>query len=245
MAKRKPKPARPLAKRGSGVDFEQLRRDIAGATRRTFTAIRAGCPGERLYAFALYSDGSAMTVCPAANTEEAYRRALAKAGASEPEQVNYYRWAFPEWSAGAATGAEEFNAICSTIGGRDRYDAQDPHGFVRFKARVYATMVLALLDLVNEGLFGPGKDRDQLTLLCSEADSGCAVWLEDQSARWLNSGKVYKAFRKEWKTYMADDLELFEEDPDDIYREFVRYLDGEQVAGRRGRGGKQRETERE
>lgn len=226
MAKRK-KPSNSQSRTSSpGVDFEQLRRDVTDATRRTFAAMRSRCAGDKLYAFALYSDGSAMTVCPAANTEKAYSLALEKSGASEPEEVNYYRWAFPEWGAYTDADAKAFNAICARIGGESRYDEQDPDGFVRFKAHVYATMVLALLDLVNEGFFGSGQEREQLILLCSEPDSGCAVWLEDESARRLNSGKVYKNFRKQWKTYMADDLEMFQEDPDDIYREFIQYLDG-------------------
>jgi hypothetical protein len=208
------------------VDFDQLRRDIADATRLTFAAIRSRCAGGRLYGFALYSDGSAMTVCPAANTEEAYHLALEKSGASEPQEMNYYRWAFPEWGAEVDTDAKAFNAVCAKIGGANRYDEQAEDGFVRFKARVYGTMVLALLDLVNEGFFGSGQEREQLTLLCSEPDSGCGVWLEDESARRLNSSKVYKRFRKQWKTYMAEDLELFQEDPDDIYLEFVRFLHG-------------------
>ncbi len=225
MAKRKKAPAPGGEAANPGVDFDQLRHEIADATRQSFAAVRSRCGGEILYAFALYSDGSAMTVCPAANTEGAYRRALKRSGASEPEQVNYYRWAFPEWDAATDADAAAFNAISSKIGGEGRYGEQDPDGFVHFKARVYATMVLAVLDLVNEGFFGKDREREQLTLLCSEPDSGCAVWLEDESARRLNPGKVYKKFRKQWKTYMADDLELFQEDSDDIYREFVRYLD--------------------
>jgi hypothetical protein len=226
MAKRKKAPVSPGKVSNQGVDFDQLRSDVADATRRAFADIRSRCAGERLYAFALYSDGSAMTICPAANTEEAYRLALEKSGASEPVEVNYYRWAFPEWGVDTDTGAKAFKAISARIGDASRYDEQAEEGFVRFKARVYATMVLALLDLVNEGFFGSGQEREQLTLLCSEPDSGCAVWLEDESARRLNSGKVYKRFRKRWKTYMADDLVLFQEEPDDIYLEFVRYLDG-------------------
>jgi hypothetical protein len=225
VAKRKKTSATGSKTPKSGVDFDQLRRQIADATRRTFTAVQSRCAGELLYAFGLYSDGSAMTVCPAANTEGAYRRALERSGASETEQVNYYRWAFPEWDATTDADARAFSAISKKIGRDGRYDEQDPDGFVHFKARVYATMVLALLDLVEEGFFGKDREREQLTLLCSEPDSGCAVWLEDESARRLNPGKVYKKFRKQWKTYMADDLELFEEDSDDIYREFVRYLD--------------------
>lgn len=228
MAKRKKTPDSSNKASNPGVDFDQLRRDITKATRHTFATIQSRCTGGKLYAFALYSDGSAMTVCPAANTEEAYRRALEQSAATEPEEVNYYRWAFPEWTAQSNTDANAFNAICDSINGRggSRYDAQDPDGFVRFKARVYATMVLALLDLINEGFFGSGPEREQLTLLCSEPDSGCAVWLEDESVRRLNSDRIYKKFRKQWKTYMADDLEMFQAEPDDIYLEFVRYLDG-------------------
>jgi Domain of unknown function (DUF4303) len=226
MAKRKKAPVSPGKVSNSGVDFDQLRREVAEATRRTFVAIRSRGAGNRLYAFALYSDGSAMTVCPAANTEEAYHLALEKSGASEPEEVNYYRWAFPEWVADTDTDAKAFKAVCAKISGAIRYDEQAADGFVRFKSRVYATMVLAPLDLVNEGFFGSGQEREQLTLLCSEPDSGCAVWLEDESAQRLNSSKVYERFRKQWKTYMADDLEIFQAEPDDIYREFVRYLGG-------------------
>ena len=168
------------------IDFDQLRRDVAEATRRAFAAVQSACQGQRLYAFALFSDGSAMTVCPAANTDEAYRRAIQKAEADDAEQKNYYRWAFPEWGV-TSKGADGFNAICSALRTADRYDDKTPDGFVRFKARVYATMLLALLDLEREGVFGTGAEREHLTVFCSEPDSGCAVWLEDESARRLRA----------------------------------------------------------
>jgi hypothetical protein len=225
MAKRKNKSVANGQTLGESIDFERLHREIATAVRRAFAAVRSKSAAENLYVFALVSDDSSMTVCPAANTVEAFRARTTESGATAPEEVNVLRWAYPEWGDYCRPGADEFRTVRALINVKERYDAEDPNGFIRFKARVFASMVLGLLDLEFEGFFGTGPARDRLTLLCQIADSWDSVWLEDESARRLNPAKLYKAFRRQWKTYRADDLEVFEPDEDELYQEFVRFLD--------------------
>jgi ankyrin repeat protein len=224
----KPSNDKKAAKRQGPVDFLKLREMIRDATRQTFIAVREACVFDKLYAFALFSDDDAVTVVPAANTEGWFRHCVAKARATEPESVNYYRWAFPEWGSycqlpAVAGAAEAFEAISDSL--RCDVEHGDEAEFVRYKGRVFASMVLGLQDLFNEGFFGVGKDRDQLTLLCSVSDSCCSTWLEEASARQLNSTQSYKVFLKEWKTYQEEDFNLHQEDPADVYREFADFLD--------------------
>ena len=67
------------------VDFSALRGEIMDAARRAFEALMRNHPNERFYAFALYSDDGAMTVAPAANSEEAFRRKINDEADNESE----------------------------------------------------------------------------------------------------------------------------------------------------------------
>jgi hypothetical protein len=227
LAKRKSKDPAGDGAPADRVDFPTLRREIAAAVRRTFVTVRSRTASESLYAFALYSDDSAMTVCPAANTVEAFNRRKTDAGATEPEEVNILRWASSEWGDYCSSDRDEFATVAAMINVENRYDTEIAGAFVRFKTRVFASMVLALLDLDREGIFGSGPERDKITLHCAITDSWDSAWLEQESARRLNPAKVFQAFRKQWKTYRADDLELFDPKEDQMYQGFVRYVDAQ------------------
>ncbi len=223
----------------AGIDFSLLRREIKEATRRAFDAVRAQHLDETFYAFALYSDDSAMTVCPAANTEEGcdrcvtryradgwYAEAIASHGITFDEEMSTFRWSTAEW-AYECEGSEQFGAVYELVNVEGRYDDEDPEGFVNFKGRVFASMVMGLRDLDAEGYFGTGEARQRVTLLCSVSDSWCAVWLEEESARRLNPPAVFEAF---WGQRMRDRtvVEGFRKHtlaPDDIHRAFVTHLE--------------------
>src|SRR6185436_1685591 len=71
----------------------EFRTTVRDATRFWFTEIREKHPNEKFYAFALYTDDDAITVCDAANTEEALRRQLTWSGARYPDiSESYHRW---------------------------------------------------------------------------------------------------------------------------------------------------------
>lgn len=228
------------------VDFACVRREIQGAARRAFDAVRAAHRDETFYAFALYSDDSAMTVCPMANPEEGYERCvkryqadqsylefLASHGIPFDICMTNFRWGSGEWAYDCG-GAEQFGTVCEMINAGGRYDAEDPEGFVNFKGRLFASMVLGLGDLDAEGSFGTGKARERVTLLCSVSDSACAVWLEEESARRLNPPAVFEAFWNERTRdpSIAEDFRNHRRRPDEVHRAFVRHLKG----GRRSAG---------
>lgn len=217
MAKKKRKAGEPEPE----INYDLLRKMISDAARKAFAKLRTVCKNEQLYAFALFSDHDARTVCPAANTIEALDRRTAKDKATASDEIAILRWSFAEWKYGDSV-SNEFESISAMLNEDDVYPEG---GFVRHKGRVYATMVLALLDLEREGLFGTGTEREQLTLTCQVANCDTSVWLEDESAKRLNPAKLYKAYRKQWKTYRADDLELLGDEMDSIYHEFIPFLE--------------------
>lgn len=185
------------------VDFDLLRQEIKDAARAAFGVVRRNHSDEQFYAFALYSDESAMTVCPAANTEEGLARRAEEYGYSKPQQLASLRWATGEW-AYEFEGAEFFDRACALINGEDRYEGEadeDPleesEAFVAFRTQVFEVIVLALEDLDAEGFFGAGDAREAITLFCTLSDFDEAGQIEADSARRLNPASVYERFAAE------------------------------------------------
>jgi hypothetical protein len=216
------------------VDFTLLRQEIKEAARRAFDAVRAAHPDERFYAFALYSDDSAMTVCPSANSvqglerrvkryedSKSYREFLASRGLpfNSDRLASDLRWETAEW-AYEYVGHKHFHTVYDMINVDGRYDRDDPDGFVRFKGQVFATMVLGLGDLEVSGYFGTGKEREAITLLCSVSDSACAGWLEEESVFQLNPDAVIEAF---WQQRTQGNSSHRPE-PGSVHEAFIRHL---------------------
>jgi hypothetical protein len=174
------------------VNFATLQQEIASAARQAFTEIRNDHPSERFYAFALYTDDSAMTVEPAANSEEALESTAEDY--DESPDTGWLRWGTAEW-AYESEGGDHFNDVYDALNVENRYDKKDPKAFGAFKQNLFETMILALKSLDDEGFFGTGKDREAVTLFCSVSDSDDAEDLEDQSAKRLNSKAVYRRFK--------------------------------------------------
>ena len=190
------------------VDFQALRTATREAAEQAFAEVRGAHPDEHFYAFALYTDDGVMTVEPAANTEEGFRRKVGDGRETNPAQSNYYRWATAEWAYEAA-GSEHFQAAYDLLNVPERYDGdgaeeaeeEDPdeafeedERFVAFKKQVIETMVEALSRLDSEGFFGSGGVREEVTLFVSISDSDAAQEVENDSARKLNPPAVYERF---------------------------------------------------
>ena len=193
---------RPPARRGKkarqtevGVDFVRLREAVREGARKAFAEVRAAHPEERFYVFALYTDDGMMTIVPAANTEEGFN---CKAG-PDPEEANHYRWSTGEW-AYEAVGDDHFRAASNLLNVPNRYPGEDDEGdqggpgFDAFKAQAIETMIAALRDLDEEGIFGTGTDREHVTLFVSISDSDDAVAVENRSAGLLNPAPVSAKF---------------------------------------------------
>ena len=86
------------------LDFEKLAIEIEAATRKSFQEIVANHAAENIYAFALYSDEGAMTVCPATNTMDFL--------VTRPQDdLTYYTFEPAEWCYEGSRPGDGFSAI--------------------------------------------------------------------------------------------------------------------------------------
>ena len=130
-------------------DFEALSSKIEIATRLAFTRICEQHRAEGIYAFALYSDDGAMTVCAAANTKAHLEQA-------EQDELTYYKFAPAEWKY-EGSGFDEadalFDEICTLVREREGEAEEDDGQFVTFRSTLFATCIDVLKKLAGEGIF--------------------------------------------------------------------------------------------
>jgi hypothetical protein len=215
------------------VDSKGLRRRLAESARHAFSEVRRTHPDEAFYAFSLYTVDDAVGISPSACSDQAYARVRSKYVAdgafTEADLLGNFRWSPYDWEYDCA-GSEFFGPVNELINyrGSGRYDEMDADGFINFKARVLAAMVLALADLEAEGLFGAGLARRSVTVFCSIAHSDCAAWLEADSARRLNPAEVFEVFSAERVAYIDEGSDALEPGDDNLYAKYLALVrDGE------------------
>jgi hypothetical protein len=130
-------------------DFEALSAKIEAAARLAFTRICEQHGTEGIYAFALYSDDGAMTVCPAANTKAHLEQA-------DQDDLTYYKFEPAEWKY-EGSGFDEadalFEEICTLVREREGEMEEDDAQFEAFRSRLFATCIDVLQKLTSEGFF--------------------------------------------------------------------------------------------
>jgi hypothetical protein len=172
--------------------FSDFQREIAHAARASFEDLRSARLGEHFYAYALYTDSSAMTVMPAANSIEALMQIRKEMDIPDDEEAPEFKWSVSEWKY-EAWKASNLNGISAKL--RSELEHAD---FPSFVERVHGDMVAALQLLDNEGYFGTGPDREQIVLFVSISDDDDAVRLENESAKVLNPAVVYEEFLRRY-----------------------------------------------
>lgn len=129
-------------------NFKKLKKDIEWATKKAFQDMVDQHQAERIYAFALYSDEGAMTVCPATNTLDFL--------ATQPKNdLTYYKFESVEWNYEGDGADDEFSTICNTL--FDEVEAEkyedDEALFEEFQIKLYQTCYDVLLKLKKEDFF--------------------------------------------------------------------------------------------
>lgn len=141
------------------LDFEKLAIEIEAATRKSFQEIVANHAAENIYAFALYSDEGAMTVCPATNTMDFL--------VTRPQDdLTYYTFEPAEWCYEGSRPGDGFSAISHHLyeaieeDQEDEYDDDNDEEFEEFQQTLYQTCFEVLLKLKKENFFRNlvGKD---------------------------------------------------------------------------------------
>jgi len=159
------------------MNIQDLVAQIAQATTSVFSALKNEHPDEDFYAFALYTDSSAMSVVAAGNSEQALEKVLKNADERSAEQDVYYRWVSSEWRYEAFHGSE-FKGVSKTV-----RESPDRSNFRKFKVDVHAAMIEALRTVDADGLFSTGPDRDKIIVFATIADDDNAEQLENDSQR--------------------------------------------------------------
>ena len=138
------------------MDIDALHRKIEAATRAACAEMVHLHQDEGIYAFALYSDAGAMTVCPSTNTR-AHLDSQDKADA-------YYKFTPAEWKYEMQGADAAFNAISTLAreivfalkdraseGGVD--DEMHREAFTTFRAALFEACIAVLEKLKREGYF--------------------------------------------------------------------------------------------
>jgi hypothetical protein len=135
------------------MDFEILSQRIEDAAKKAFIEMFDKHGPEEIYAFALYSDEGAMTVCPATNT-------LEHLATAEEDDLPYSKFEPAEWKYEMQGAAKEFNEISAQL--RDELGKIKGNNkrFTEFQKKLFATCIDILEKLKNENFFRKiiGKD---------------------------------------------------------------------------------------
>ncbi|WP_336664284.1 DUF4303 domain-containing protein [Elizabethkingia meningoseptica] len=178
------------------MDFEILQQKIEDATKKAFLEIYKKAASEEVYAFALYSDEGAMTVCPSANT-------LKHLDKAETDDLAYYKFEPAEWKYEMQGAEEDFNEISASLRKELDEHGNDDEWFMEFQDKLFEICVEVLEKLKNENFFSriTGKDIF-LTFTISDYDIN-NKYIRNLISR-LNDNhykKEYYDWMKSWGTY--------------------------------------------
>ncbi|MCC2669841.1 MAG: hypothetical protein K0Q72_2312 [Armatimonadetes bacterium] len=169
---------------------EDLYLPLKEATRNAFLALKRDHPGERFYAFGLYTNELGEYLSPTANTEEALLR---RSGGNARSSL---RWSPCDWEYHLEGNGEYFGQIQRLLDAApDPYDSsidEEPDPETEF---TFDICVRVLRDLDDEGLFGGDEERSGIVI---------SLWMGDQSdeervlwAQQLNPEPVWSRFEEE------------------------------------------------
>ena len=178
------------------MNFETLKHKIETATKKAFLEIYEKAGSENLYAFALYSDEGAMTVCPSANSLKHLEK-------TPTNDIAYYKFEPAEWKYEMQGADQEFNEISTLL--REELDkhGDDDDWFLDFQDKLYETCVEVLEKLKQENFFTQITGKEVfLTFTISDYEIN-SKYIRNLISR-LNDNS-YKAefyqWMKSWGTY--------------------------------------------
>ncbi|MEE5097838.1 DUF4303 domain-containing protein [Pseudomonas alliivorans] len=171
------------------MDWAALEKRVYESSRAAFQSLKQSHENEKIYAYALYTDSSAMTIAPSANSIEALNHKIEQEEEEDrtEEVIAYYKWASSEW-AYEAYGGELFADINNDL--RNDVERAD---FEFFKLQVTDVMTKTLAALVSEHFFEQA-DTGNVVVFVTVTDDDDAEKIENSSAQVINSKNVYREF---------------------------------------------------
>ena len=128
------------------MNFDQLKIKIEHATKLAFTELYQQHGHENIYAFALYSDEGAMTICPSTNS-------LAALKTVDPQDFQYYQFEPAEWRYEMQGADLAFNQISDEVRSTSLQYAEDDQKFIEFRQKLYQSCIDVLVKLKQENFF--------------------------------------------------------------------------------------------
>jgi hypothetical protein len=179
----------------SGFDWPGITTRIEAATRLAFTEMVEQHGSEGIYAFALYSDGGAMTVCPSTNSEHHLTTV-------DQDDLMYMKFEPAEWKYEMRGADSMFDSICTSLREElDRVDHEwDDPWFTVFQSTLFTTCVNTLDKLKTEGFFSTVAGRDVFLVFTVSDHEFTKAEMKTNVAR-LNDNPYldeYLAWMKTW-----------------------------------------------
>jgi hypothetical protein len=132
------------------MDFIELKSKIEIATRQAFLEMFEKHGKDKIYAFALYSDDGAMTVCPSTNTMKHLEQ-------QDKDDLLYQKYEPAEWKyemKGADKLFNEISAFCyDTVSVIEDNEETYEEEFEKFQNHLYETCIEVLEKLKSESFF--------------------------------------------------------------------------------------------
>ncbi|MER2299426.1 DUF4303 domain-containing protein [Pseudomonas promysalinigenes] len=175
------------------MDWKEFEVEILNSVKRAIQDLLEEQPSEHFYAFALYTDSSAMTVALAANSIEALELKLQEEDEEERDECRpYYQWATSEWKY-EGWRSDFFRKASAEL--RESVFRNDIEAF---RKNLYSAMTSVLGELRRSDFFH-GFVLKNPTLFVSVTDDDTAELVENHSARLLNASNDYVDFIKRYE----------------------------------------------
>ena len=174
------------------MNFTELKEQIKFATKQAFIEMCEKHKDERIYAFALYSDEGAMTVCPSTNTLDYLEMQ------EDDEDFKYYKFEPAEWKY-EMVGADKLFAEISELCHKEADKVEDEE-FGSFKNQLYSTCIDVLQELKSEDFFKQTAGED-IFLIFTISDDEFSKKEVKKIVNRLNDNdynKEYFDWMKEW-----------------------------------------------
>ena len=129
------------------MNFTELKNKIETAAKQAFLEMFQAHGDDQIYAFALYSDEGAMSVCPSTNTLKHFKM--------QESGDFYYKYAPAEWAFEMQGADELFNEICQLCHNESArlIKLGDEDEFAKYQNQLFETCISVLEKLKTEGFF--------------------------------------------------------------------------------------------
>lgn len=167
------------------MNWNELEDQCVRATVESIKKLLSENPTEVFYAFALYTDSSAMTVSLSANSEQSLKAILDSEDDKSKENQTYYKWAASEWAY------EGFNAAAFTDISKLLRESTARSNFITFKQNLIECLTQTLKRVKNEELNEYLKSSVLFVTITDDDDSEA---VENASAKQINDEPIISYF---------------------------------------------------